>query len=134
MVSPTRDVAEVDAREAVGCARVAAHGDGFGHDGGDPEEVLREGFGAVLVHHAEGAAVPRGVLGLAICGLCPWRKGTIGAVRGGVPVVRNALIARSPGQGAVGGFVDCEEGFEGLFVQDSIRVFGGVVGHQGRCF
>ena len=57
-----------------------------------------------------------------------------GGGEGAVPVVWDALVTGSPGQGAVGGFVDCEEGFEGVFVQDSIRVLGGVVGHQGRCF
>lgn len=59
VVGTARDVAEVDAREAVHRARVAAHGDGFGHDGGDLDEVFGEGNGAVIVDDAEGAAVPR---------------------------------------------------------------------------
>ena len=125
MVGPSRDVAEVDAREAVHGARVAAHGDGFGHDGGDIEEIFCEGEGAVIVDGAEGAAVPR-VVRSAVC--CAHGKGTL------LPVVGDALPARIPGQGAVGRFGDGEEGFEGLFVQDSIRVLGRVVGHQGRCF
>lgn len=63
VVGAAGDVAEVHAREAVHRACVAAHGDGLGDDGGDLEEVLREGDGAVLVDHAEGAAVPRGFSG-----------------------------------------------------------------------
>ena len=60
MVGAAGDVAEVDAREAVHRARVAAHRDGFRDDGGHLHEVLREGDGAVFVDGAEGAAVPGG--------------------------------------------------------------------------
>ena len=102
LVRAAGDVAEVGAREAVDGPSVAADGNGFGDDGGDLDEVLGEGDGAVFVDGAEGAAVP---------------------------VVGDALVARGPGQGAVGCFGDGEEGFQGVFVEDAVGVFGGVVGH-----
>ena len=58
MVSAAGDIAEVGAREAIDGPRVAADGNGFGDDGGDLQEVLGEGDGAVFVDGAKGASVP----------------------------------------------------------------------------
>lgn len=58
VVGASGDIAEVDAREAVDFSRVAAHRDGFWHDGGDLDEILGERCGGVFVYCAEGAAIP----------------------------------------------------------------------------
>ena len=58
LIDTAGDVADVDAREGVDGAGVAADGEGAGDDGGHLHEVGGEDGGAVVVEGAEGAAVP----------------------------------------------------------------------------
>lgn len=37
------------------------------------------------------------------------------------------------GQGTIGSFKDGEEGFQGLFVEDTVWVLGRVIGHECSC-
>ena len=67
MVDAAGDVGEVDAREGIDCAGVAADGEGLGDHGGHLHEIGGEDRGAVVVGGAEGAAVPELGLENGVC-------------------------------------------------------------------